>query len=230
MKMLNSSSSVLILTIIYFIVIVVFSIFDFAEFPMLNYIIGGSRIPLLILIYWLHSQKKDIIYLSALVLFFFAYVMFLENTPERLLLGSIVSLVYRFLIFFLVYKSVKNKNWLALSLSSIPFLFTYLYFIFLISEFLNADIYLWILNGLFTSFIGGIALYNYLFEDENKNFWLLISSVLFVIQIGIFFIHKHYLDAPELKALGIILFGISNFTFYKFIISDEEREDEVSLS
>ena len=230
MKTLSSINSVLILTIIYFIVIVVFSVFDFSDFPLINYIIGGSRIPLLILIYWLHSQKKDIIYLSALILFFFAYVMFLENTPERLLLGSIVSLLYRFLIFMLVYKSIQNKNWLALSLSSIPFLFTYLYFIFLISEFLNADIYLWILNGLLTSFIGGIALYNYLFEDENKNFWLLISAVLFVIQIGVFFLHKHYLNAPELKTLSIILFGVSNFTFYKFIIFNEERENELSSS
>lgn len=230
MKTISSPTSVLILTIIYFIVIIVFSFFDFEEYPILNYIIGGSRIPLLIFIYWLHSHKKNFTYLSALILFFFAYVLFLKNTPERLLLGSIVSLIYRFLIFLLVYKSIQNKNWFALSLSSIPFLFTYLYFLFLISEFLNADIYLWILNGLLTSLIGGIALYNYLFEDENKNFWLLISAILFVVQIGVFFIHKYYLEAPELKSLGIILFGISNFTFYKFMISYEEIENEVSLS
>lgn len=227
MKTLNSPNSVLILTIIYFIVIVVFSIFDFAEHPILNRIVGGSRIPLLIFIYWLHSHTKNIIYLSALVLFFFAYIMFLESTPERSLYGSIVSLIYRFLIFLLVYKSVKNKNWFALSLASIPFLFIYSYFILLINEFLNAEIYLWILNGLLTSFIGGIALYNYLFEDENKNFWLLISSILFVIQIGVFFLHQYYLEALELRTLTVILFGISNFTFYKFMISDEERENEV---
>lgn len=156
--------------------------------------------------------------------------MFLDNAPERSFYGSITSLLYRFLIFLLVYKSVRNKNWFALFLASIPFLFTYSYFLLLINEFLNADIYPWVLNGLLTSFIGGIALYNYLFEDENKNFWLLISAVLFVIQIGVFFIHKYYIEAPELRTLTIILFGISNFTFYKFMISDEERENEVSIS
>jgi uncharacterized membrane protein HdeD (DUF308 family) len=81
---------------------------------------------------------------------------------------------------------------------------------------------------LLTSFIGGIALYNYLFEDENKNFWLLISAVLFVIQIGIFFINKYYLETPTLRTLTVILFGVSNFTFYKFMIFNEERENGVS--
>ena len=80
--------------------------------------------------------------------------------------------------------------------------------------------------------IGGVrtALYNYLFEDENKNFWLLISSVLFVIQIGVFFISKYYLNAPVFRSLTILLFGVSNFTFYRFIISDEERENEVTIN
>jgi len=230
MKTLNSFNPVLILTIIYFIVIVIFSMFDFSDYPSTNYILGGSRIPLLIIIYWLHSQKRNILYLTALLLFFFSYIMFMDNAPERSFYGSITSLLYRFLIFLLVYKSVRNKNWFALFLASIPFLFTYSYFLLLINEFLNADIYPWVLNGLLTSFIGGIALYNYLFEDENKNFWLLISAVLFVIQIGVFFIHKYYVEAPELRTLTIILFGISNFTFYKFMISDEERENEVSIS
>lgn len=228
MKVLNDTNIVFSLTIIYFLIIVVFSFFDFTDYPLLKYIIGGSRIPLLIFIYWFHSETKNTIYLSALVLFFFAYIMFLEVSPERSLLGSIVSLIYRFLIFLLVFKSIRNKNWFALFLASIPFFFIYSYFILLINEFLNADIYPWILNGLLTSFIGGIALYNYLFEDENKNFWLLISAVLFVIQIGIFFINKYYLETPTLRTLTVILFGVSNFTFYKFMIFNEERENGVS--
>jgi hypothetical protein len=229
MKTLSSFNSVLILTIIYFLVTVVFSFYDFADYPLLHYGIGGSRIPLLILIYFLHSHKKNIIYLSALVLFYFAYIMFSETSPERSFYGSIISLIYRFLIFLLVFKSVKNKNWFALFLASIPYLFIYSYFILLINEFLNEDIYPWILNGLLTSLIGGVALYNYIFEDENKNFWLLISSILFVIQIGTFFINKYYLDNPELRTLTIILFGASNFTFYKFMILDEERENVLSV-
>lgn len=230
MKPLSSLNSVFILTIIYFLVIVVFSFYDFKNYPIVNYLIGGSRIPILIILYYLSSNKKNPIYLSALILFFYSYLMFLENSPERSLLGSIISSIYRFLIFLLVYYSVKNKNWFALFLASIPFLFTYSYFILLINEHLNADIYPWVINGLLTSFIGGIALYNYLFEEENNNFWLFISAVLFVLQIEVFFIHKYYLEAPELRTLTVLLFGISNFTFYKFMISNEERENEVSLS
>lgn len=230
MKLLGSLNSVLILTIIYFLVVIVFSFFDFTNSPLLNYIIGGSRIPILFIIYYISSNNKNLVYLSALVLFFFSYLMFLESTPERSLYGSIISLIYRFLIFLLVFNSVKNKNWFALFLASIPFFFTYSYFILLINEFLNADLYPWVLNGFLTSFIGGIALYNYLFDEENNNYWLLISAVLFVIQIGVFFIHKYYIEAPELRTLTVILFGVSNYTFYKFMITNEERENEVSLS
>lgn len=230
MKLLGSLNSVLILTIIYFLVVIVFSFFDFTNSPLLNYIIGGSRIPILFIIYYISSNNKNLVYLSALVLFFFSYIMFLESTPERSLYGSIISLIYRFLIFLLVFHSVKNKNWFALFLASIPFFFTYSYFILLINEFLNADLYPWVLNGFLTSFIGGIALYNYLFDEENNNYWLLISAVLFVIQIGVFFIHKYYIEAPELRTLTVILFGVSNYTFYKFMITNEERENEVSLS
>jgi hypothetical protein len=160
-------------------------------------------------------------------MFLFASFLFQEKTAINSLLGSLASLVYRFLIFILVYKSVKSKNWVAITLASIPFICIYISFILLIENELKTDIYPWIINGLLTSLIGGIAVYNYIFEEGNKNFWLLISAILFIFQIGVFFIQNYYFTDEILRKLTIILFGISNYTFYKFMILAEERENGV---
>lgn len=210
------------LTILYFVVIVVFSFFSLQSYPILDSIIGGIRIPLLILLYYLSSKTKSTLYFSALILFFFAYLFFKENTPFCNFLGAIISLLYRLLIFIIVYKSIENKNWAAIMLASIPFFFVYLYFLLLMEKDIKMDFYPWVLNGFLTSFIGGMATFNFLFQDKTRLYWLFISAILFVIQIGAFLINKYYFPDEVLRKLTIILFGISNFTFYKFVLHQEE--------
>jgi hypothetical protein len=68
------------------------------------------------------------------------------------------------------------------------------------------------------------AIYNYIFDYKKKNFWLLISAVLFVLQIDIFFINKYYFPHEIFRKTTIILFGASHFTFYKFMILNEGKK------
>ncbi|WP_333807702.1 hypothetical protein [Flavobacterium sp.] len=107
-------------------------------------------------------------------------------------------------------------------LASIPFFFVYLYFLLLMEKDIKMDFYPWVLNGFLTSFIGGMATFNFLFQDKTRLYWLFISAILFVIQIGAFLINKYYFPDEVLRKLTIILFGISNFTFYKFVLHQEE--------
>jgi hypothetical protein len=172
--------------------------------------------------YYLASKVKSTLYFSALILFFFAYLFFRENTPFFNFIGAIISLAYRILIFIIVYKSIENKNWLAIVLASIPYFFIYLYALLLIEKEVKMDFYPWVLNGFLTSFIGGMATFNFLFQDKKRLYWLFISAILFVIQIGVFLINKYYFPDEILRMLTIILFGISNFTFYKFVLLKEE--------
>ncbi|MCD8518558.1 MAG: hypothetical protein LRY32_02505, partial [Flavobacterium sp.] len=106
--------------------------------------------------------------------------------------------------------------------ASIPFFFIYLYALLLIEKEVKMDFYPWVLNGFLTSFIGGMATFNFLFQDKKRLYWLFISAILFVIQIGVFLINKYYFPDEILRMLTIILFGISNFTFYKFVLLQEE--------
>ena len=222
MEILDKNKTVSQLTILYILVVVAFSFFDLKSFPILEFLLGSIRIPLLILMYFLASKIKSTLYFSALILFFFAYLFFRENTPFFNFIGAIISLAYRILIFIIVYKSIENKNWIAIFLASIPFFFIYLYVLLLIESEVKIDFYPWVVNGFLTSFIGGIATYNFLFQDKKRLYWLIISAILFVIQIGVFLINKYYYPDEILRMLTIILFGISNFTFYKFVILQEE--------
>ena len=222
MEILDKNKTVSQLTLLYILVVVTFSFLNLKSFPVLEFLLGSVRIPLLILMYFLASKVKSTLYFSALILFFFAYLFFRENTPFFNFIGAIISLAYRILIFIIVYKSIENKNWLAIVLASIPFFFIYLYALLLIEKEVKMDFYPWVLNGFLTSFIGGMATFNFLFQDKKRLYWLFISAILFVIQIGVFLINKYYFPDEILRMLTIILFGISNFTFYKFVLLQEE--------
>jgi hypothetical protein len=221
-EILDKNKTVSQLTILYILVVVAFSFLNLKSFPVLEFLLGSIRIPILILMYYLASKVKSTLYFSALILFFFAYLFFRENTPFFNFNGAIISLAYRILIFIIVYKSIENKNWLAIVLASIPFFFIYLYALLLIEKEVKMDFYPWVLNGFLTSFIGGMATFNFLFQDKKRLYWLFISAILFVIQIGVFLINKYYFPDEILRMLTIILFGVSNFTFYKFVLLQEE--------
>ena len=222
MEILDKNKTVSQLTLLYILVVVTFSFLNLKSFPVLEFLLGSIRIPILILMYYLASKVKSTLYFSALILFFFAYLFFRENTPFFNFIGAVISLAYRILIFIIVYKSIENKNWLAIILASIPFFFIYLYALLLIEKEVKMDFYPWVVNGFLTSFIGGMATFNFLFQDKKRLYWLIISAILFVIQIGVFLINKYYFPDEILRMLTIILFGISNFTFYKFVLLQEE--------
>lgn len=219
---INKNKLIAQLTILYFVVIIVFSFLNLKQYPVLEFLLGSIRIPILIAMYFIASKTKSSLYFSALILFFFAYLFFREGSLIANFLGALISLVYRLLIFIIVYKSIENKNWIAIILASIPFFFIYLYVLLLIEKEIKIDFYPWVLNGFLTSFIGGMAAFNFLFQDKKRLYWLFISAILFVIQIGAFLINKYYFPDEILRMLTIILFGISNFTFYKFVLLQEE--------
>ena len=222
MEILDKNKTVSQLTILYILVVVAFSFLDLKSFPIIDFLLGSIRIPILILMYFLASKNKSTLYFSALILFFFAYLFFRENNTIFDFIGAIISLAYRILIFIIVYKSIENKNWTAIILASVPFFFVYLYALLLIEKEIKMDFYPWVINGFLTSFIGGMATFNFLFQNKKRLYWLFISAILFVIQIGVFLINKYYFPDEILRMLTIILFGISNFTFYKFVLLQEE--------
>jgi hypothetical protein len=224
MDVLGSDKKSKSISLIYFCVAFVLLIIETVEFQPLIYFFKPLLIPILIALYFFSFKKRNWIYVSALLFSFFSNVFLLEITQERLLHGVMAYTVCRFLTVVLVYRTIKIKNWLSITIASSPFLFIALYLINLTQESLFQNFYPLLINGLLMSFLGGLSLSNYIFEESDKNSWLLISSLLFVAQIFIFVIQKYYLFNEVFQPISVIIYAISHYTFYKFVILNEETQ------
>lgn len=211
-------SGIFALIILYFSIVVLYGISVYFGFQPFEDFLGFARVPSLLLLYFYSSSKFDLRYVLALVFFQSAYLLFGSNTPESLFWGAAASVVFRLLIIVIIFKSISDINWRMLVLTSIPIFFIFFYLINLIKENVEDSYYLWMLNGLLTSILAGMAVSNYCYKDDLKSFWLLISALLFVVQVGLFFVNKFYLKQDLFLQLIILLYGISHFTFYKFMV------------
>ncbi|MBP9793580.1 MAG: hypothetical protein KBC56_06230 [Flavobacterium sp.] len=129
-----------------------------------------------------------------------------------------MSLLFKTSLLFLLRSVFKKENIIAFVIASLPFFVVYLYIIQFVINALVDTYFIWILNALITSLIGGIAIITYLNNSSQKTFWLLISAILLLIQVGGFFIHKFYIYNIAIYQIVILAYTFSQFTFYRFMI------------
>lgn len=192
--------------------------FDF-EIP--EKIFWFLRIPILIVLYFFSSQKKQLVYFLALLFYQSASFSFTLNSDFFFALASVCSLFFKICLCFLVFDLITQQTKIAVFVAIIPFFVLYLYLVDFVDFSLGDTYYIWILNAFLTSFIGGIAIINYVNNSDKKGYWLLISAILFVVQIGAFFINKFYVKNEAIYQIVILSYGVSHFTFYKFLIIKE---------
>ncbi|QYS88863.1 hypothetical protein [Flavobacterium davisii] len=78
------------------------------------------------------------------------------------------------------------------------------------------------------SLLGGIALSNYYLENNdisNKNYLLLISIIMFMMQNLIFILQKYYTLEKIFEPISIALNTLSLYIFYRFIILSEKESN-----
>lgn len=216
-------SGIHFLILLYFLNLVLYSLSFFYKITLLETICWFIRIPLLLIIYLLTGSKNKV-YFLALLFYQTASILFFTNNLDLFYVGSLASVLYKLSIFLILIPLINKENRIAISIACLPFFITYLFLIELVMHSLGDTMFIWILNAFITSFIGGIAIiHNNNFHD-TKGFWLLISSILFIIQIGAFFINKFYLRSEAIYQIVIFSYGISHFTFYKFLILKEQEK------
>lgn len=192
--------------------------FDF-EIP--EKIFWFLRIPILIVLYFFSSQKKQLVYFLALLFYQSASFSFTLNSDFFFALASVCSLFFKICLCFLVFDLITQQTKIAVFVAIIPFFVLYLYLVDFVDFSLGDTYYIWVLNAFLTSFIGGIAIINYVNNSDKKGYWLLISAILFVVQIGAFFINKFYVKNEAIYQIVILSYGVSHFTFYKFLVIKE---------
>lgn len=215
------------LSVLYFVIIILYSICVYFDYQPFKFGLGFMRIPVLILLYYYASEERNYIYFLALLFYQIASILFNVNTDIALLCAVLASVVFRFLMVVLVYKAINDIKWQITIMTSLPFLIVYMCLIDLIKDTLGNSFIPWVINGFLTAFLGGLAVTNYVFNDGRKSFWLVISALLFVVQIALFFMNKFYLKQQIFLQLIILFYGISHYTFYKFMIIKEEEEEEL---
>ncbi|MFK7049244.1 hypothetical protein V3Q77_05005 [Flavobacterium davisii] len=121
-----------------------------------------------------------------------------------------------------------KKRIIPFLIGSFPFLFFYLYIIFLIDEFYVFNFLVILFNAILMSLLGGIALSNYYLENNdisNKNYLLLISIIMFMMQNLIFILQKYYTLEKIFEPISIALNTLSLYIFYRFIILSEKESN-----
>lgn len=145
----------------YFVNLALYSIFSFLDLKNLETFFWFLRIPILIVVYILVSIKRQWVYILALLLYQ-AASMFISNNNDKqfFLYGSISSILFKLCLCILVLSLVNSKNRLAIYIATIPFYVIYLYIVHFVHPILSTSIFFWIINGLLTSFLGGISVIN----------------------------------------------------------------------
>jgi hypothetical protein len=209
----------------YFAMAFVLLIGEILKIQPVIFIFKPLLIPALITLYFFTSKKKNLIYLFALLFAFISNVLFFGTIPESLFYGLIAFMIFRFLIIVVIYRIISQNNLLPLTIATIPFLFVFLYLLSITEDALGASFYPALINALLISLLGGISLSNYILNDNKKNSLLLISTLMCVTQNFLFIIQKFYFSNAIFQPIAVIIFVASHYTFYKFLILNEESKN-----
>ena len=222
-----SKKSIIInsLTICYF-VIAFFEVL--AEYFVGNAIIYILKpiLPLfLILIYSIESDKKDKLFIAALLLSSLTNILFIPDSSAFLYYGVVVFTVHRLIVIYLILLHQKVKDYVPTIIATAPFLLIFFYLFSETTEIPRDSIYILIFQNLLIAIFAGIALSSYVMNDNKQNSILLISALLFVMLQFVVFIEKYFLinEFQELfRPLAMTLNALAFFSFYKYLVTAEK--------
>ncbi|MFC4816953.1 MULTISPECIES: lysoplasmalogenase family protein [unclassified Flavobacterium] len=189
------------------------------------YILKPLIIPILTLIYWKTSTRRNPYFLVSMFFALLANLLFISRDFTSIVLASTFFLLHRTLVIYLVLKNVKIKRFLPVFLGSIPFLTVFAYLTFMTMDELGEGFGLYIIQVLFMSFLGGFALSNYIIEENKMNYWLLINSILFAVIQFIIVLKLFYVSMVIFQPISMILYVFAQYALYKFMILAESNKE-----
>lgn len=190
-------------------------------------------IPLfLIAIYSIESNKKNVLFIVALLLSLITNILFIPNTPTYLFYGLLVFTVHRITIIYLIFSLQKVNDSIPLIIATTPFLLIFFYLFLETVEIPPNSIYLIIFQNLLISMFAGIALSSYFINDNKQNSVLLISALIFVMLQLVVFVEKYFMinEFEQLfRPLAMTFNALAFFSFYKYvIIAEKSHKDRLS--
>lgn len=183
---------------------------------------------LLILLYSIDSDKRDKVFITALLLSCLTNILFIPNLPNYLFYGVLVFSLHRILVIYLIIVHQKLKDFIPIIIATAPFLLIFFYLFSETAEIPQNSVYILIFQNLLISLFAGIALSSYVMNDNKQNSILLISALLFVMLQFVVFIEKYFLiDEFEqfFRPLAMTLNAFAFFSFYKYVATAEKSNN-----
>ena len=124
---------------------------------------------------------------------------------------------------------VKIPSLVPLIIGSIPFIFIYTTICFLSFEAMGDNLYLFLIHGIFTIFLGGLSLGNYIMDLNKSNLVLFLSTMLFALTQFLFVLIVFYQKENVFHAIAMGMFVIGQFLLTKFIFLTENNKSKYDV-
>lgn len=222
-KVLNIANKEKVLLFLYFGIGFFEIIAEYYNNTTFMYILKPLLVPILAFLYWIKSNEKNSYFLFSLFFVLLANIFFISKDFYSIVIASVFLLTYRGLIIYVVMKKVVINSFLPVFLGSIPFGALFIYLTFLTMNELGKGLYIYFVQVLFLSFLGGLSLSNYMIEESKKNFWLLVHVVLFALIQFILVLKLYYLSILIFQPISMVFYIIAQYGIYKFMLLSEEK-------
>ena len=179
----------------------------------------------LIIIYYVDSEKKNVLFIIALLLSSLTNCLFIPDTPKCLFYGIIVFTLHRIICIYLILSLQKFIDYIPIIIATSPFLLIFFYLFTETSEIPENSFYVIIIQNILISILTGIALASYVMNDSKQNSILLISALLFVMLQFVVFVEKYFLTNEYeefFRPTVIILNALAFFSLYKYVVTSEK--------
>jgi len=217
----NKLASLLLLG--FFVVSFIEIIGEYNEDKALVWLTKPLILPLLIAYYLKQSKKINPLFIVALIFSWVANLLFIQNTFQFIVYGVIFFVIYRILVIYIIVNKVKMPSLIPLVLGSIPFIFIYVSVTLFTYNALGDGVYLFLLQGIFTIFLGGFSLGNYIMVSNKPNSLLLISTMFMAFNQFVFLLKLYYHQVNILQALAMILFVLGQLLLTMYMFHTEKH-------
>jgi hypothetical protein len=224
----NNLSTLLIIA--FAIVSLIEIIAEFYSNKQLLWLFKPLLMPLLLVYYLKTAKKVNVVFVVSLFFSWIANMFFIERDFDSIILGSIFFLIYRSLIIYHVFKTVKMPSQVPFILGIIPFLFIYITTCLLNYEAMGKEIILFIIHGIFVIILGGYSLGNYIINAKKSDMFLFVSTFLFAFSQFIFVFRVYTEMDYLLQSVVMLMFVFAQYFLVRFIIIQEEYNLNYSVS
>lgn len=207
---------------LYFLITAILVVAETFKISNLLYFSKPLLIPCLVVVYFSHSNNRSFWYLLSLFFALISNILFISTDQDFLLYGIVSFLIYRILSIVTILKLTDKILIFPLVLATLPFIFIFSGLINLTISTSSTTFYPIVVNGLFISIFSGIALSNFVLNDNKQNSWLIISALLFMVLVFLFMFQKYYISNIVFQPLSALIFSSAHYTFYKFVVESEE--------